>query len=225
MVNSTEHFTGGGGRGGGRGGRNEGGAVAGGGGGGPAPIDPLAAATAAAAIELGLSPDATAEISRQNGLNNVRNNNEDGFGVYTTACKVAKKTGDFSVVFAVLSLIQRDPSFGIGETNLLKYIYHAPIINIDTNKIIELIPSLFLAKFDPSVPVKALMKQLWETIIISKKLTKLVIILQTKILDYLLLNLSSKQWRERESACSALESFLPLRPWTVVRNLGEKYFT
>ena len=208
---------GGAGRGGGRGG---GGAVAGGGGGAPVPVDPLAAATAAAAIELGLSPDATAALAR--GVQNRDVSNDNGFGVYTTACKVAKKTGDSSVVFAVLALIQRDPSFGIGETSTLRLIYQAPMTHIEKSKIKGLIPSLYLAKHDPSPPVKALMKQLWESLVIKPGFQKLLTTLQVEVIKYLCLSLSSKQWRDREASCAALEAFLPLRPWSVVRAMGEE---
>ena len=180
----------------------------------------MAAATAAAAIELGLSPDATAALAR--GVQNRDTNNDNGFGVYTTACKVAKKTGDPSVVFAVLALIQRDPSFGIGETNNLRLIYQAPMIRIEKSKIRGLIPSLYLAKHDPSPPVKMLMKQLWESLVIIPGLQKYLITLQAEVIKYLCLSLSSKQWREREASCAALESFLPLRPWSVVRVMGEE---
>lgn len=34
---------------------------------------------------------------------------EGDYGVYTKACKVAKKSGDPSVVFSVLALIRRNP--------------------------------------------------------------------------------------------------------------------
>lgn len=204
------------GRGGGNGGG--GGAVAGGGGGAPAPVDALAAATAAAALELGLSPEAVAAVTRHGTQGS--DSSENGYGVYTTACKVAKKTGDPSVVFAVLALIRRDPSFGVGETTALRFNYQAPIAHIEISKAKNLIPSLFLAKHDPSPPVKALMKQLWDTLIVERGLQKLLIASQNGIIKYLCLSLGSKQWREREAACTALESFLPLRPWAVVRLFG-----
>ena len=196
------------------------GAVAGGGGTAPAPVDPLAAATAAAAAELGLSPEAAAAVMTRNG-GQRGDNSDNGFGVYTTACKVAKKTGDTSVVFAVLGLIQRDPSFGVGETSVLRFIYQAPMAHIDKDKIRNLLPSLFLAKHDPSPPVKRLMKQLWDTLITAQGLQRLLITLQNDVINYLRVSLKSSQWREREAACSGLESFLPLRPWNVVRNVGE----
>lgn len=205
-----------GGRGGGGGGG--GGAVAGGGGGAPAPVDPMAAATAAAALEFGLSPEATAALTRHGAR---ADDSDNGFGVYTTACKVAKKTGDSSVVFAVLALIQRDPSFGIGESSLLRFTYQSPAVHIDRKKTKDLLPSLFLAKYDPSPPIRALMKQLWNTLITAQGLQKLLVSLQNEVIKYLCVSLNSKQWREREAACCALEAFLPLRPWAVVRALGD----
>jgi hypothetical protein len=192
--------------------------VAGGGGGAPAPVDPMAAATAAAALEFGLSPEATAALTRHGARSD---DSDNGFGVYTTACKVAKKTGDSSVVFAVLALIQRDPSFGIGESSLLRFTYQSPSVHIDKKKIKDLLPSLFLAKYDPSPPIRALMKQLWHTLITSQGHQKLLVVLQNEVIKYLCVSLNSKQWREREAACCALEAFLPLRPWAVVRALGD----
>jgi proteasome component ECM29 len=124
-------------------------------------------------------------------------------------------------VFAVLALIQRDPSFGIGDTYSLRFLYKPPIAEINETKIKVLIPNLFLAKFEPSPPIKELMKQLWTTMIINEGLQKLVPLLQSEIISYLCLSLSSRQWRDREAACSALEGFLPLRPWEVVRKRGE----
>jgi hypothetical protein len=192
--------------------------VAGGGGAAPAPVDPMAAATAAAALEFGLSPEATAALTRHGAR---VDNSDNGFGVYTTACKVAKKTGDSSVVFAVLALIQRDPSFGIGESSLLRFTYQSPVVHIDKKKTKDLLPSLFLAKYDPSPPIRALMKQLWNTLITAQGLQKLLVVLQNEVIKYLCVSLNSKQWREREAACCALEAFLPLRPWSVVRALGD----
>ena len=42
---------------------------------------------------------------------------EGDYGVYTKVCKVAKKSGDPSVVFSVLALIRRNPS-ALGESVL-----------------------------------------------------------------------------------------------------------
>jgi hypothetical protein len=178
----------------------------------------MAAATAAAALEFGLSPEATAALTRHGAR---ADDSDNGFGVYTTACKVAKKTGDPSVVFAVLALIQRDPSFGIGESSLLRFTYQSPVVHIDKKKTKDLLPSLFLAKYDPSPPIRALMKQLWHTLITAQGLQKLLVVLQNEVIKYLCTSLNSKQWREREAACCALEAFLPLRPWSVVRALGD----
>lgn len=100
--------------------------------------DPLAAAAAEAAARIGLSAadlnalrnaerDATLEqvlfniialdllfsflSQAMGGLRADRVAATEGdYGVYTKACKVAKKSGDPSVVFSVLALIRRNPS-------------------------------------------------------------------------------------------------------------------
>ena len=206
--------------GGGRGGNNGGGAVAGGGGGAPLPPDALQAAAATAAAEMGLNPQAVAAALNGARTNNTQNRNDtdNGFGVYTTVCKVARKTGDSSVVFAVLALVRRDPSFGTGETLALSRSYRAPIARLDRLKTKELIPALFLAKHDPSPPIRDIMRQLWDILVTAAGLQTLVTTtLQGVVLAHLVRSLSSPQWRDREAACVALEGYLPLRSWSIVR--------
>ena len=55
--------------------------------------------------------------------------------------------------------MRRDPSFGVGETHALYRAYRAPVATVDRSKARELIPALFLAKHDPSPPIRAIMQQ------------------------------------------------------------------
>jgi hypothetical protein len=93
--------------------------------------DALAEAAARVAAEMGLSA-AEREFLRNQATTAANAVNENGsaprvptalqreraaaaegdYGVYTKAARVAKKSGDPAVVFAVLALIQRDPAFG-----------------------------------------------------------------------------------------------------------------
>jgi ribosomal protein S9 len=79
--------------------------VAGGGGGGNAQQDPLAAAASRAAAELGLNPENLAPGTNRN----TRATDISDYGIYSTICKVAKKTGDPSIIFGCFSLLRRDP--------------------------------------------------------------------------------------------------------------------
>jgi hypothetical protein len=61
------------------------------------------------------------------------------------------------------------------------------------------------------------MTKLWEKLIIVRGLKHLLPVLQKEIIVYLSRCLKSSLWSEREAACNALEAFLPLRPWAIVR--------
>ena len=62
-------------------------------------------------------------------------------------------------MFAVLALVRRDPSFGLYETQALRTQYTPPIARIHPNRIKQLLPTLYLAKYDPSAAIRDLMKQ------------------------------------------------------------------
>lgn len=66
-----------------------------------------ATAAATAANENGTTPRVPTAMQRERAAAA-----EGDYGVYTKAARVAKKSGDPAVVFAVLALIQRDPTFG-----------------------------------------------------------------------------------------------------------------
>ena len=95
--------------------------------------DELVVAAEAAAAELGLSmadvsflrQGATRTPDTGSALTALQRGNaaasEGDFGVYTKACKIARKSGDNAVVFAVLATIKRDPLLvsKLGETEFL----------------------------------------------------------------------------------------------------------
>jgi hypothetical protein len=53
---------------------------------------------------------------------------EGDYGVYTKVCKVAKKSGDPSVVFSVLALIRRNPG---AEDSLLSNAYWPQLAQVE----------------------------------------------------------------------------------------------
>lgn len=197
--------------------------------------DQLRNAAAAAARELGLNIDemqdrmreattGTADtrgvIAAMAALPSWRTRDPDPnmFGVYSTAINVAKKAGDASVVFTILSLIRRDPAFGAADsdTDLLYAAYQAPMTRVDRPKMKRLLPMLFMAKYDPYPSIREVMRSLWD-ILVTPEYARLVILLQGRILDLLVSSLTSTIWRDREAACLALESFLVRRTWTHIR--------
>ena len=188
-----------------------------------ATIDPLASAAAQAAAELGLSPDdlETLQGRRRNVAD--RNITDTSFGVYTTACKMAKKSGDASVIFSVLTLVKRDPTFGIGLTAVYASRYKASIPTLDTDKIKSLLPYLYMSKFEPNSTIRDIMKSLWDTLIIKEQ-KSMTTTLHKEFFFFLSTHLSSGLWREREAACLALNSYLhlPHISWSLLKPWIEK---
>ena len=185
-------------------------------------VDPLQAAAAIAAAELGIAlPPAGGQSATNvnpNAAGSMAGPAADvGFGVYTTACKVARKTGDPAIVFAVMSLIRRDPSFGTGDTSAIFAVYKAPAARVEKDKVRTLMPTLFLFKHDPHPVIRDVMRSLWESLITAEFLPLMAGSLQAEILSYCQRHLTSTLWREREAACLALESFLPQKSFSLLR--------
>jgi hypothetical protein len=61
------------------------------------------------------------------------------------------------------------------------------------------------------------MAQLWRLLIPSQQQSALLTLYTPEVLAHLAASLSSKQWRDREAACVALEAFLPTKTWSRVR--------
>lgn len=177
-----------------------------GGGGGNAAVDPLAAAAARAAAELGINPENSASTSRN------RTSDIADYGIYSTICKVAKKTGDPSVVFGCFSLLRRDPSFGVGETEVLYNRYKPAMAKIDSSRIKAILPTLFMSKYEPLQQIREVMRSLWDALI-TPNLQIFIATSHKEFLKHFSANLASKSWRDREAACLALESYLPQRNW------------
>jgi len=70
--------------------------------------------------------------------------------------------------------------------------YRAPKIQVDRSRLKEIIPPLFLSRYDPSPIAKEVMGSLWENIIPDDQKANLVISLENEILAYLTLALHSR---------------------------------
>ena len=130
-------------------------------------------------------------------------------------CK--ERQWDSSIVFAVLSLIRRDPSFGATDspTAVLYKRYKPPIAKVDPRKMDSLIPYALRSQFDPYDTVREVMRELWATLVPAE--WHLTVLLQGQILTFLSNQLYSPVWRDREAACLALENFLVRRSWKQVK--------
>jgi hypothetical protein len=180
--------------------------------------DELLAAAATAASQLGMTPEeiaqATARLAggnQQTPANRQPANPDAGiFGIYAAACKVAKKSGDSSIVFYVLANIQRDPSFSTQSSNNTSHYeiyrrYAATAISVPIERLKAIVPMLYMYRHDVSSVIKELMRSLWEVLVISERREYLTRTLQTQIIAYLTTNMNSKNWKERYSAATALE--------------------
>jgi hypothetical protein len=184
--------------------------------------DQLLAAVATATAELNIFNNTNANDTQGEQAAADRNRplaGDETYGIYTKVCKVAKKTGDPFVVFAVLGLIKRDPSYGLigSDTELFYFRYQPPMIKIDKDRIRRILPMLYLARYDPSSSIREIIRTLWSILIPADQETALLSAHCDEILAELTSNLRSKQWKDRESACLALESFIPQRPWKKLR--------
>jgi hypothetical protein len=61
------------------------------------------------------------------------------------------------------------------------------------------------------------MTQLWRLLIPAQQQSALLSLYTPQVLAHLAASLASKQWRDREAACVALEAFLPTKTWSRVR--------
>lgn len=182
--------------------------------------DQLLAAVATATAELNIFNTDDIDLSTEQATDRNRTlAGDESYGIYTKVCKVAKKTGDPFVVFAVLGLIQRDPSYGLlgSDTELFYSRYKPPMIKIDKERVRKILPMLYLARYDPMTSIREIIRVLWSILIPTEQESALLSAHCDEILGELTSNLKSKQWKDRESACLALESFIPQRPWKKLR--------
>lgn len=138
---------------------------------------------------------------------------KDNFAAYATICKVAYKAGGAPIVFAVLGLIRKNNILGSVdmEVALQPYELESTVLRqFDYDDVQKLIAMLFMARYDPSPTVRSFMNQLWAVIVVdSKHYATLMRTEQKTILQYCMQGLLSGVWRDRESACRALEAYLP----------------
>jgi hypothetical protein len=148
--------------------------------------------------------------------------------IYTTICKIARKSMDAGLLFAMISLIKRDPNHScIGNSTALAELYseyRPTAIEFDHQNITSIIPVIFQHRYDPTTSIRDVMKVLWDQIVLAKH-PQAIWTFETAILDHLVHNLSSAQWRDREAACNALEVFLPQRPWQAIRKRMDVLWT
>lgn len=182
--------------------------------------DQLLAAVANATADMNIFNNVPNVTTPQNASTDAQSNpHDDSYGIYTKVCKVAKKTGDPFIVFAVLGLIVRDPSYGAegSDTEVFCNQYKPPSIKIEWDRVRRILPMLFLAKFDPNSSIREIMRKLWSILIPFDQESALLSAHSDEIIAELTSNLKSRQWKDRESACLALESLIPQRPWKRLR--------
>jgi hypothetical protein len=177
--------------------------------------DELLSAAATAAAQLGMTPHEIAEASSRIAAGGhqarmARQAATDAgiFGIYSAACKVARKSGDAAFVFFVLASIQRDPSFSVASNVASQnpYAVYAPAsIRVSTDKVKLILPMLYMFQFEMNVVIRDVMRALWQMLIVKPRREYLSRVLQSEIVAYLIVHMNSKSWRERYSAASALE--------------------
>lgn len=74
----------------------------------------------------------------------------------------------------------------------------------------QIVPKLYRYQFDPNAKIQLAMSSIWSALVSDHK--KTVDKYQVEIVQDLLHNLTSVQWRTRESSCIALSDFLRGRP-------------
>lgn len=118
----------------------------------------------------------------------------------------------------MLALIKRDPTFGAGPSRALQLKYASPSVHFPTQKLVEMLPMLYHARFDPNTTVKPVMRALWDTLLdkhFPQQQHLQLDLIQRRVVSFLCQKLQSSQWRDREASCLALEAFLPRRTWEV----------
>jgi hypothetical protein len=173
--------------------------------------NPLAAAQERLAAELGIAFEA---MTSSRGA--AEEGDSDKFGVYSIVMKIIKKTGDSSLLFRVLGLIQRDPNFAVGDASEYYTKYAERVEPLTEHQLRTLIPAMYLHRYDPNVQVRDVMQKLWASLVPKDTAKALVDSLQHDIIARLAVNVTSKSWRYREAACIALEGLLFSREWEVI---------
>ena len=112
---------------------------------------------------------------------------------------------------------------------------------IDKSKLGKIVPALYVSKFDPSTPVRDVMKVLWDKLVEQEDKAALFKLHSDAIIQFALSQTSSRfeykcnnlyfiyilfyfdeiifltrAWRDRETGSSALEMFISQRPWSEI---------
>lgn len=125
---------------------------------------------------------------------------------------------DNTVLFAVLALIHRDPVFGTGTSREFYRKYASPQVRFPSAKLVQMMPMLYHARFDPNGTVRPVMRALWDSLMeqhFPQQQHLQLDLIQRRVVAFLGQKLHSAQWRDREAACLALEAFLPRRSWSI----------
>lgn len=94
-----------------------------------------------------------------------------GFGVHSSVSRLAKMTNDATVVFALLSITRRHPSFGSNsalESRALKAVRPPQPPSISKDKVATIVPRLYLALYDPQSSVRRIMRALWRMLLLNE---------------------------------------------------------
>ena len=131
--------------------------------------DRLAAAVARDTIRtLSGALAATANLNPSAGRNPTT---AGGFGVHSSVSRLAKMTNDATVVFALLSITRRHPSFGsnsVLESHALRNIRPPQPPSIPQDKVASIAPRLYLALYDPQSSVRRIMRALWRMLLLNE---------------------------------------------------------
>lgn len=118
-------------------------------------------------------------------------------------------------MMVLAQLIRSDPTFSSSSassaTAPLFALYRPPVVSIQASRLVPLIPMLFVAKNDPVVAVRQVMREVWEQLLTNPLKQAEGGVLRdnfASILPYLIDNLLNPRWREREAVCICLETIL-----------------
>lgn len=184
-------------------------------------VDDVEADVMALINELGATPFTAPNANQnsptpsgENHQNQGSISDKDNFSAYALICKVAYRAGGAPIVFAVLSLIRRQNILGSRQIEMIIKKYEGDssksIQYFDIKEITKLVPMLYLSRYDPSNNIRGFMQQIWNRLVYEAPYPIDVIYTGVKqqkaIISYCINKLSSKNWRDRESACRALEA-------------------
>jgi hypothetical protein len=137
---------------------------------------------------------------------------------------IALQSGERFIIFVALSLTQYDDSMkSMAQSSRIVHnlvqCYQAPQIDIHVN-IRHLIPVLYCAKFNLSEKIQNIVEKLWQRSISDDgKITALLLKqYASDICAHIQLLITSKNWRERESACLAGQQLLKRLSWMDIKS-------